>query len=100
LLHKALRYFLNIDGLSVHIESEKLVRNLIELMHIIRPMRQNTSVVRAEMKEDKKLRVVHLDTPNELEVPEVQKLYYLRDKDLKSLKLLAPFFFRQCKGRR
>ena len=73
-------------------ESEKLVRTLVELIHIIRPMRQNTSIVRGQRDEDNSFRVIGFDTPNQLEVPEVQKLYHLRDKDLSLLKLLAPAF--------
>jgi hypothetical protein len=82
----------SVRGTNEETESEKLVRNLVELVHIIRPMRQNTSIVRGERGEDKNFRVVHLDTPNQLEVPEVQKLNHLRDKDLHLLKLLAPIF--------
>ena len=59
----------SVRGTNEEIESEKLVRNLVELVHIIRPMRQNTSIVRGERGEDKSFRVVHLDTPNQLEVP-------------------------------
>src|SRR5215472_4421147 len=82
----------SVRGTSEEVESEKLVRNIVELMHIIRPMRQNTSIVRGECSEDRGFRVVHLDSPNQLEVPEVQKLNHVRDKDLHFLKLLAPVF--------
>ena len=73
-------------------ESDKLVRILIELLHIIRPMRQNTSIVRAESSENGTRRVIHFETPHEIEVPEVQKLYHVRDKDLILLRSLAPVF--------
>ena len=88
------RYFdeSSVKGTDEDVESEKLVRNLVELMHIIRPMRQRTSIVHAELREDNRIRVVGMDIPNELEVPEVQKLYHLRDKDLLLLKHLAPIF--------
>jgi hypothetical protein len=88
------RYFdeSSVSGTAEDGESEKLVRNLIELMHVIRPMRQRTSIVRAELQEDGRITVRGMDRPSELEVPEVQKLNHLRDKDLQLLKLLAPIF--------
>ncbi len=39
----------SVRGTDEEMESEKLVRNLVELMHIIRPMRQNTSIVRGNV---------------------------------------------------
>jgi hypothetical protein len=81
----------SIRGTDEEIESEKLVRNLIELIHIIRPMRQNTSIVRGQ-RDENGFRVVGLDTPNQLEVPEVQKLFHLRNRDLDLLKQFAPVF--------
>jgi hypothetical protein len=80
-------------GTPQDVDSEKLVQNLVELIHIIRPMRQRTSIVRAEQSEEGRS-VVHLDSPDVLEVPEVQKLYHFRDQDLQLLKKLAqPFLF-------
>jgi hypothetical protein len=87
----------SIRGTNDELESEKLVRNLIELIHIIRPMRQNTSVVRGQHSEDG-FRVVGLDTPNQLEVPEVQKLFHLRNEDLHLLKQTAPVFVQAMQG--
>jgi len=88
----------SIVGTEAEIESVNLVRNLIELIHIIRPMRQNTSIIRGQLEESNNFRVVGLDTPNQLEVPEVQKLYHLRDQDLTQLKLLAPVFLQAMRG--
>src|SRR5260370_29830507 len=88
----------SIIGTDEDIESEKLVRILIELIHIIRPMRQNTSIIRGQRDENNSFTVVGLDTPNQLEVPEVQKLYHLRDQDLSQLKLLAPVFIQAMRG--
>lgn len=80
-------------GTNEDLDSEKLVQNLVELIHIIRPMRQRTSIVRAEQIEDRRS-VIHLESPDVLEVPEVQKLYHFRDQDLRLLKRLAqPFLF-------
>jgi hypothetical protein len=88
------RYFdqSSVKGTDEDVASEKLVRNLIELVHIIRPMRQRTSIVYAELQEGSRINVGGMDIPNELEVPEVQKLNHLRDKDLQLLKLLTPIF--------
>jgi len=87
-----------VRGTDEDLNSERLVRNLIELTHVIRPMRQKSSIVRAEQTDDNQRKVVHLDTPNELEVPEVQKLFGLRDQDLIAMKQLAPSFLQAMQG--
>jgi hypothetical protein len=87
------RYTLDssIMGTDDEAESEKLIKNLIELIHIIRPMRQDTSIVRGQQSGDN-FRVVGLETPTRLEVPEVQKSFHLRNQDLHLLKQTAPLF--------
>jgi len=78
-------------------ESEKLVNRLVELIHIIRPMRQNTSVIRGQQS-GADFWVVGLHTPNQLEVPEVQKLFHLRNEDLLLLKQTAALFNQAMQG--
>jgi hypothetical protein len=87
-----------IRGTKEDQDSTKLVRRLIELTHIIRPMRQNTSIIHGEQTEDGERTVTGFETPHEIEVPEVQKLYHLRDKDVLLLKMLSTAFLEAMQG--
>jgi hypothetical protein len=89
----------SIRGTDQDVESEKLVRNLAELVHIIRPMRQRTSIVHGEYTEDGTVKIAGMDTPVEIEVPEIHKLNYLHDNDLNSLKELASSFLEGMRGK-
>ena len=87
-----------ITGTDEDIESEKLVRNLAELIHIIRPMRQRTSMVRGRYNDDGTVKIGGMDTPAEIETPEVHKLNHLRDRDLIVVRQLAPLFQSAMEG--
>jgi hypothetical protein len=86
------------DGNPADIESAKLVRNLVACLRLIRPMRQRTGLMRGVLR-DCKIDVRHFEHPRSiLEVPEVQKLFHLRNADLNSLKAVAPEFLRVMAG--
>ena len=83
------------DGGNSDIESEKLVRNLNACLRLVRPMRQRTSLMRGELREDVTVDVKHFDHPQELlDVPEVQKLFHLRNADLELFRAVADQFLR------
>lgn len=86
------------DGSPLDIESAKLVRNLVACLRLIRPMRQRTGLMRGVL-HDGKIDVQHFEHPRSiLEVPEVQKLFHLRNADLDSLKGFAAEFLRAMGG--
>ena len=87
-----------ITGTNEDIESEKLVRNLTELVHIIRPMRQRTSMARGRYNDDGTVKIDGMDTPEEIETPEVHKLNHLRDRDLIIVRRWHAFSNRQWKA--
>jgi len=87
------------EGGTTDMESEKLVRNLVACLRLIRPMRQRTSFMRGELTDGGKLDVKHFEHPRELmEVPEVQKLFQLRNVDLVLLRAIANEFLRAMAG--
>jgi hypothetical protein len=91
------RYTTNLpgEGCEADMESEKLVRNLVACLRLVRPMRQRTSLMRGEVGEDGKINVQHFEHPRELlEVPEVQKLFQVRNADLDLLRTVANEFLR------
>jgi hypothetical protein len=86
------------DGSPADIESAKLIRNLVACLRLIRPMRQYTGLMRGVLR-DGKIDVRHFEHPRTiLEVPEVQKLFHLRNADLDSLKAIAPEVLRAMAG--
>lgn len=80
--------------------SEKLLGNIAGCLRLIRPMRQTASHMRGTIKEDGTFYIDSFQSSaNMMDVPEVQKLYLLRDQDADDLKLLAPKFLRAFKAR-
>jgi hypothetical protein len=73
-------------------KSRALIIHIVELLHIVRPMRQQSSLMRGQIDPHGHFRLVGFDVPAYLEVPEVQQFYYLRVDDLRLLKTLAPIF--------
>jgi hypothetical protein len=87
------------DGSPTDVLSAKLVRKLVACLRLIRPMRQRTSLIRGELLQNGTIDVRHFDHPRELlEVPEVQKLFHLRNVDLDSLRSVASEFLRGMEG--
>ncbi|OFV93743.1 MAG: hypothetical protein A3F68_11525 [Acidobacteria bacterium RIFCSPLOWO2_12_FULL_54_10] len=79
--------------------SEKLVKNLVACLRLIRPMRQRALLMRGDMNADGTINVRHFVHPiNLLEVPEVQKLFMLRDCDAEMLREVSPEFLRGMNG--
>ena len=78
--------------------AEALVRNLSACMRLIRPMRQRASFMRGVIQSDGSLQVGHFEHPNDLEVPEVQKLFVLRNRDLDHFKKVGHEFLRAMEG--
>jgi hypothetical protein len=80
------------------VDSERLVRNVAVCLRVIRPMRQRAGFMRGELR-DGAVDVQHFEHPvNLLEVPEVQKLFHLRNADLNLLRLVAGDFLRALEG--
>jgi hypothetical protein len=87
------------EGSNADIQSEQLLRNIAVCLRIIRPMRQIALLMRGELQENGTLNLGHLDHPiNLLELPEVQKLFHLRNADLELLRALTPYFLQGMHG--
>jgi hypothetical protein len=81
--------------------SETLVRQLMALLRLIRPMRARALVMRGNIRdEDETFDITGYDVPplHMLEVPEVQKLFKLRNQDCHDLRRYAPEFLRAMRG--
>jgi len=80
--------------------SETLLRNLAACLRLIRPMRQHALLMRGTIREDGSFDVGGFDVPalHLLEVPEVQRLFKLRNEDTVALRTYAPEFLRAMRG--
>jgi hypothetical protein len=81
--------------------SETLVRELMACLRLIRPMRARALVMRGNVRdEDGTFDITGYDVPplHMLEVPEVQKLFKLRNQDCHDLRRYAPEFLRAMRG--
>lgn len=92
----------NIIGEAQHSEeSEKLMRMMAACLRLIRPMRQHALMMRGRIRdEDGSFDVTGFDVPtlHLHEVPDVQKLFGLRNQDANNLRLYAPEFLRAMRG--
>lgn len=81
-------------------QSEVLIRSVAACLRVIRPMRQRALLMRGGVREDGTFDVTSFDVPtlHLLEVPEVQKLFALRDRDADDLRRYAPDFLRAMRG--
>jgi hypothetical protein len=82
-------------------ESEQLVRMLAACLRLIRPMRQSALMIHGKVRdEDGSFDVGGFDVPPShlIEVPEVQKLFKLRNQDAHDLQILAPQFLEGMRG--
>lgn len=86
------------DGAKRIEESEMLVRDVVACLRLIRPMRQRVFLVRGDLRENGTLDVRHFEHPRDVEVPEVQKLFSLRTRDVELLQALAGSFSRAMRG--
>jgi hypothetical protein len=89
-------------GEAQHNESsERLVREIAACLRLIRPMRQHAMMMRGIVRdEDGSFDVMGFDVPNLWlhEVPEVQKLWHLRNSDCHDLCRYAPEFLKAMRG--
>ncbi len=87
------------EGGALDDQSEALVRNLAACLRLIRPMRQRASLMRGELREDGSINLGYFEHPVDLlEVPEVQKLFHLRNRDVELLRVVADEFLRAMRG--
>ena len=83
------------------VQSEALLRNLAACLRLVRPMRQLALLMHGNIRdEDGSFDVSGFDVPppHSLEVPEVQKLFKLRNQDADDLRAYAPEFLRGMRG--
>lgn len=81
--------------------SEKLVREMMACLRLIRPTRQRVLLMSGLVREDDgSFDVTHFELPplHLLEVPEVQKLFTLRNRDCEDLRRYAPHFVQAMRG--
>lgn len=81
------------------LRSDRLVLNVAACLRLIRPMRQRALLMQGEITQDRGFDVKHFEHPIELmEVPEVQKLFHLRNRDLDVLRVVLPVFLKAMNG--
>ncbi len=81
------------------VDSEKLVREVAACLRLIRPMRQRALFMQGELNDETGFNPQHFDHPIHLmEVPEVQKLWHLRNADLELLRELTQAFVTVMNG--
>jgi hypothetical protein len=80
--------------------SETMIREIAACLRLIRPMRQRALLMRGEVREDGTFGVTGYDVPplHLIEVPEVQKLFKLRNQDANDLRNYVPEFLRGMSG--
>lgn len=92
----------NMAGEAQHSQaSERLVREIVACLRLIRPMRQHALMMRGTVREeDGRFDITGFDVPNLYlhEVPAVQKLWHLRSRDCHDLRRYAPEFLRAMRG--
>jgi hypothetical protein len=79
--------------------SEQLIRKVAACLRLIRPMRQSAQFMQGHIRDDGTFDVLRFQSPAHLlEVPEVQKLFQLRDRDADDLRRYTPEFLRAMDG--
>src|SRR5712692_2657940 len=80
--------------------SETLIRQIAACLRLIRPMRQSALLMRGEVRQDGTFDVTGYDVPplHLIEVPDVQKLFKLRNQDADDLRNYAPAFLQGMRG--
>ena len=80
-------------------QSEQLIRKVAACLRLIRPMRQSAQFMQGHVRDDGTFDVMRFQSPANLaEVPDVQKLFQLRDRDADDLRTYAPKFLRAMDG--
>ena len=78
--------------------AEKLVRYVGACLRLIRPMEQDSIVIRGKLLPSNMLDVQGFQVPGEIGVPAVQKLFRLRNRDLTRLQKIAGLFMAAVTG--
>ena len=80
--------------------SETLIRQVAACLRLIRPMRQSALLMRGDVRSDGTFDVTGYDVPplHLIEVPDVQKLFKLRNQDADDLRNYAPAFLEGMTG--
>ncbi len=81
--------------------SAKTVHMLAACLRLIRPMRQNALLMQGNIRDqDGTFDVMHFELPptHLIEVPDVQKLFSLRNRDADDLRTYSPEFLRGMRG--
>jgi hypothetical protein len=88
------------DDSEQHRRAEYYVRKIAACLRLVRPMRQRALLMRGTVRSDGTLDVTGSDIPplHIIEVPEVQKLFHLRNSDCEALRLCVREFLRGMKG--
>ena len=90
-----------IDEVQHDYRSKQLLQNIAACLRLVRPMRQHAMMMWGTVRdEDGSFDVTGFDVPNLWihEVPEVQKLWTLRNRDCEELRRVAPEFLRAMRG--
>lgn len=93
--------YVGLTGYPLEEQSDEMVLMLAACLRLIRPMRQNTLLMRGIIRdEDGTFDVRHFELPAPylVDVPEVQKLFKLRNRDADSLRTYASEFLRAMRG--
>jgi hypothetical protein len=79
--------------------SARVVHEMAACLRLIRPMRQFALIINGPLRPDGVIQIQSFDHPVHLmEIPEVQKGFTLRDRDLRVLQSVAPQFVRAMAG--
>jgi hypothetical protein len=104
LVHRYERFPIIVDGRIVaesgdDVSSIKLLRNTAACLRLIRPMRQDASLMYGSIMNDGTFEMGGFDHPyNLLETPQNQKHFNLRTRDAEELKARLPEFLRAMAG--
>lgn len=80
-------------------DSEQLIRKVAACLRLIRPMRQSSTFMRGNIQDDGTFDVESWQSPADLmEVPEVQMLFQLRNRDADDLRTYTPSFLKAMNG--
>ena len=80
-------------------DSNHLIANVAACLRLIRPTRENTMKVRGKIRPGALIDWNYFETPiHILAVPEIQKSYFIRNRDLVQLKAVLPGFLQAMRG--
>jgi hypothetical protein len=88
------------DDAEQNTRAEYYMRKIAACLRLVRPMSQSALLMRGTVRYDGTLDVTGSDIPplHLIEVPEVQKLFHLRNSDCNALRLCVPEFLRGMMG--